>query len=397
MKQGKMDKKIVKYFLLAAVLVLVVTRFSMITAFISKVWGIAFPLVLGAVMAYILNIIMSKLEKYYFPKSQNKIVKRTKRFVCIFLSIFLILLIVFLIFRLIIPELINTITLIREWIPIEFAKLQNVLADHSDQIPELEKWINSLSFNWEGTTQKVFQYLTSGVGGIVGSTITLVGTIGVGITNFVIGLIFAIYILANKEKLQRQLKRITTAYCKPSVVEKVQGVLSVADETFSSFIIGQCTEAVILGILCVLGMKIFQFPYAPMVGTFIGATALIPVVGAYLGAAVGFVMILTVSPIKAVLFIVFIVVLQQLEGNIIYPRVVGSSIGLPGMWVLAAVTIGGGLSGIGGMLLGVPLAATFYKLIKNDVNRKVPDDCGAEIPEDKIVKEEKEESGVEDE
>ncbi len=413
MKQGKMDKKIVKYFLLAAVLVLVVTRFSMITAFVSKVWSIASPLVLGAVMAYILNIIMSKLEKYYFPKSQNKIVKCTKRFVCIFLSIFLILLIIFLIFRLIIPELINTITLIREWIPIEFAKLQNVLAKHSDQIPELEKWINSLSFNWEGTTQKVFQYLTSGVGGIVGSTITLVGTIGMGITNFVIGLIFAIYILANKEKLQRQLKRVTTAYCRPAVVEKVQGVLSVADETFSSFIIGQCTEAVILGILCVLGMKIFQFPYAPMVGTFIGATALIPVVGAYLGAAVGFVMILTVSPVKAVLFIVFIVVLQQLEGNIIYPRVVGSSIGLPGMWVLAAVTIGGGLSGIGGMLLGVPLAATFYKLIKNDVNRKVPGDCKAEackektckeepetieeIPEDKVVEEEQEESGGADE
>lgn len=408
MKQGKMDKKIVKYFLLAAVLVLVVTRFSLLTAFAGKIWSIAFPLVLGAVMAYILNIIMIKLEKYYFPKSQNKIVKATKRFVCIFLSIFLIFLIIFLVFRLVIPELVNTITLIGNWIPVELVKLQDFLAEHSDQIPELEKWINSLQFNWEGTAQKLFQYLTSGVGGIVGSTITLVGTIGVGITNFVIGLIFAIYVLANKEKLKRQITRMAKAYCKPAVINKVQGVLKVADETFSSFIIGQCTEAVILGILCILGMKIFRFPYAPMVGTFIGATALVPIVGAYLGATVGFVMILTVSPIKAVLFIVFIVVLQQLEGNIIYPRVVGSSIGLPGMWVLAAVTIGGGLSGIGGMLLGVPLAATLYKLIKNDVNQKVPDDCGAEeygneqeaiekIPDDKIVEKEKEESGVVDE
>lgn len=408
MKQGKMDKKIVKYFLLAAVLVLVVTRFSLLTTFAAKIWGIAFPLVLGAVMAYILNIIMSKLEKYYFPKSQNKIVNATKRFVCIFLSIFLILVIVFLIFRMVIPELEDTITLLGKWIPIGLARLQDFLADHSDQIPELEKWINSIQFNWEGTAQKLFQYLTSGVGDIVGSTITFVGIVGVGITNFVIGLIFAIYILANKEKLKRQTTRLAAAYCKPAIIEKAQGILKVADETFSSFIIGQCTEAVILGILCVVGMKIFRFPYAPMVGTFIGATALVPVVGAYLGAAVGFVMILTISPVKAVLFIVFIVVLQQLEGNIIYPRVVGSSIGLPGMWVLAAVTIGGGLSGIGGMLLGVPLAATFYKLIKNDVNQKVPDECGSEeseneqeaigkIPDDKIVEEEKQESGVMDE
>lgn len=374
MKQGKMDKKIIKYFLLAAVLVLVVTRFSVLLGFVSKLWSIASPLVLGAVMAYILNIIMRRLEKWYFPKSQNKFVKATKRMVCIFLSIFLIVLIVFLIFRLVIPELVNTITLIGHWIPIELAKFQVFLADNSDQIPELEKWISSLQFDWEGVGQKLVQYLTSGVGGIVGSTITLVGTIGVGIMNFVIGLIFAVYILANKEKLKRQMTKLAMAYCKPVILDKSSKVLKVANETFSSFIVGQCTEAVILGALCIIGMSIFRFPYAPMVGTFIGATALIPVVGAYLGAAVGFLMILTVSPIKAVLFIVFIVVLQQLEGNIIYPRVVGSSIGLPGMWVLAAVTVGGGISGVGGMLVGVPLTATIYKLIRSDVNKRVPDD-----------------------
>lgn len=178
------------------------------------------------------------------------------------------------------------------------------------------------------------------------------------------------------------------------------------DETFSSFIVGQCTEAVILGVLCILGMKLFQFPYAPMVGTFIGATALIPVVGAYLGGAVGFIMILTVSPLKAVLFLVFLVVLQQLEGNIIYPRVVGSSVGLPGMWVLAAVTIGGGISGVAGMLLGVPLAATIYKLIKEDVRRRVPDESGEteedstaapNLEEENRKKETKEEKDREDE
>lgn len=378
MKQGNVDKKIVKYFLLAAVLILAITRFNVLLEFIKRLWGIVFPLVLGGIMAYILNIIMRKLEKYYFPKSRNRLIQKSRRIICIFLSFFLIMLIIFLIFRLVIPELINTITMIGHWIPIELAKLQKFLAGYADQIPQLEKWINSLSFDWEATGQKLLQYLTSGVGGILGSTISLVGTIGVGVTNFVIGLIFAIYILANKEKLKRQVMKVTTAYCKPALVNKALGVLKVANETFSSFIVGQCTEAVILGTLCIIGMKICQFPYAPMIGTFIGATALIPVVGAYLGGAVGFLMILTVSPLKAVLFIVFLVVLQQMEGNIIYPRVVGSSIGLPGMWVLAAVTIGGGVAGVGGMLLGVPLAATVYKLLRIDVNRRIPKKVQAE-------------------
>lgn len=386
MKPEHMDKKIVKYFLLVAVLVLLVTRFDSLLEFIGRLCHIAVPLVMGAVMAYILNIIMRNLEKCYFPNSRKTIVKKSRRMVCIFLSLFLIVLIVFLIFRLVIPELVNTITMIGHWVPIELTRLQEFLAENMDQLPEMEEWISSLKFDWEAIGQKLFQYLTSGVGGILDSTITLVGTIGVGVTNFVIGLIFSIYILANKEKLKRQLMKMAKAYCKPSFMEKATGVLKVANQTFSSFIVGQCTEAVILGTLCIIGMKLFRFPYAPMVGTFIGATALIPVVGAYLGGAVGFLMILTVSPVKAVLFVVFLVVLQQLEGNIIYPRVVGSSIGLPGMWVLAAVTIGGGIAGVGGMLLGVPLAATVYKLLRSDVNKRV-------AASDRIT----EESGVLDE
>lgn len=370
MKQNDVDKRVLKYLLLAAVLVLAVTKFSVLLSFLKKLWGIVFPLTLGVIMAYILNIIMRKLEKWYFPKSQNKIILKTKRAVCIFLSFFLIALIVFLVFRLVIPELLNTITLIGKWIPIELKKLQTLLAEHTDEIPELEQWISSLSFDWEATGQKLLQYLTSGVSGILGSTITLVGTIGVGVANFVIGLIFAFYILANKEKLKRQILKVARAYCKPAAVDKALDVLKVANDTFSSFIVGQCTEAVILGSLCVICMEILRFPYAPMIGTFVGATALIPIVGAYLGGAVGFLMILTSSPLKAVLFVVFLLVLQQVEGNVIYPRVVGSSIGLPGMWVLVAVTIGGGLAGVGGMLIGVPLAATLYKLLRSDVNQR---------------------------
>ena len=373
MGKGKMDKRIIKYFLVAAVLVLAVTRFDKLLGFAGRLWGIVIPLIMGAVMAYVLNLIMKVVEKWYFPKSKSKLVKATRRIVCIFLSIFLILLIGFLIFRLVIPELVDTISMIWRWVPVGLERLQDILANYSDQIPELEKWINSLEFDWNEIGKNLFRYFTSGVSDIVGSTISVVGTIGMGVTNFVIGLIFAIYILANKETFGRQLGKVAAAYCRPVLLNKIKSVIKVANETFSSFIVGQCTEAVILGSLCILGMLIFRFPYAPMVGTFVGATALIPVVGAYLGAVVGFIMILTVSPIKAVLFIVFIIALQQLEGNLIYPKVVGSSIGLPGMWVLAAVTVGGGISGIGGMLIGVPLTATVYKLIRSDVNKRIPD------------------------
>ncbi len=373
MGKGKMDKRIIKYFLVAAVLVLAVTRFDKLLGFAGRLWGIVIPLIMGAVMAYVLNLIMKVVEKWYFPKSKSKLVKATRRIVCIFLSIFLILLIGFFIFRLVIPELVDTISMIWRWVPVGLERLQDILANYSDQIPGLEKWINSLEFDWNEIGKNMFRYFTSGVSDIVGSTISVVGTIGMGVTNFVIGLIFAIYILANKETLGRQLGKVAAAYCRPVLLNKIKSVIKVANETFSSFIVGQCTEAVILGSLCILGMLIFRFPYAPMVGTFVGATALIPVVGAYLGAVVGFIMILTVSPIKAVLFIVFIIALQQLEGNLIYPKVVGSSIGLPGMWVLAAVTVGGGISGIGGMLIGVPLTATVYKLIRSDVNKRIPD------------------------
>ena len=371
MEQEKMDKKIIKYIVLIAVIVLVVLRFDTLLGFMGKLWSIATPLVLGAVMAYVLNIIMKKLEQFFFPKSKQKFVTAIRRPVCIVLSILLIVLVVFLIIRLVVPELVETIRLIGQWIPIGLQKGQEFLLENSDQIPELKKWIASFEFDWESTAQKVIQYLTTGVGGLLGSTLTLVGTIGGGVTNFVIGLIFAIYILASKEKLQNQIARTAKAYSKPELLKKAEKVLKVADETFSSFIVGQCTEAVILGVLCIIGMKLFGFPYAPMVGTFIGATALIPVVGAYIGGAVGFIMILTVSPVKAAFFLLFLVVLQQLEGNIIYPRVVGSSIGLPGMWVLASVTVGAGLGGIIGMLLGVPLAATAYKLLRSDVHQRV--------------------------
>ena len=200
--------------------------------------------------------------------------------------------------------------------------------------------------------------------------VTLVSRTVTTTANLMISFIFSVYILAGRETLGRQLKTLKNHYLKSEWFTGISHVLSVANDCFHRYIVGQCTEAVILGALCTAGMLLFRFPYAAVVGVTVGFTALIPVAGAYIGGAVGFLLILTSSPLKAILFVVYLVILQQLEGNIIYPKVVGTSLGLPGIWVLAAVIIGGGISGIGGMLAGVPLSACLYRLIREDVHRK---------------------------
>lgn len=370
MEQRMSKKSFVLSGIFVTILVLFIKYFNQVVLVAEKLWEVVYPLTLGCVIAYILNIVLKKVEKLYFPKSQKSWVLRSRRIVSIFISIFLILAIVVLIVTLIVPELVNAFLVIGKEIPIVFERLKVFLAEYSKDIPTIEKWINSIHIDWSNMTKKLFDYATSGVGGILNSTFSFVGILTNGIVNFVISLIFAIYILSAKEVLQSQIQRITHVYLKEKQRKTLRKIAKTTDETFSSFIIGQCTEAVVLGVLCTIAMLIFRFPYAPMIGAFIGATALIPVVGAYVGAAVGAFMILTVDPTKALFFILFIVILQQIEGNLIYPKVVGSSIGLPGIWVLASVTVGGGIGGVVGMLIGVPVAATIYKLIGENVREK---------------------------
>ncbi len=366
MQKRRADRAVLIYICLAAVLILGIRYFEEVVGWISRLWNVMFPLIMGLAIAYVLNIILVRVERFYFPGSKNRFINASRRGVGIVVSILLILGIFALVGGLVIPELIKAFGLIGRNVPVFMEDVAVWLEEHSrvDAVKYLE------GLDWDDLAQKAIAAARSGLGSVLGSTISVVGSVVGSVINFFIGLIFGIYILSGKEKLASQLRRILSAYVGRETVEKLRTVYHTADETFSSFIIGQCTEAVILGTLCTVGMLLLRFPYAPMIGAFIGATALIPIVGAYLGAAVGAFMILTVDPIKAVLFVLFIVVLQQLEGNLVYPKVVGSSIGLPGIWVLAAVTVGGGLMGIGGMLLGVPVAATAYKLLGKDVDRR---------------------------
>lgn len=368
-KKG-IDRRIVIYIIITAAAILGVKNFEAIIKAAGIALNVLKPLLLGAVIAYILNIIMKKIERVYFPKSDNRLVKGSRRIVSILLSMFSIVVIFMLIVRLILPEIIDALSIIGNSVPVFLEKLETWIIKNADQFPTLEESLSNIDINWNNMIKNIVSYTTSGFGSLLNSTISIVGVVGSSVINAVVAIIFSIYILVGKEKLSGQMNKLMNTYLKDSAAMKIRGVLSVANESFSSFIVGQVTEAVILGSLCAAGMFILRLPYAPMVGALIGATALIPVAGAYIGGAVGAFLILTVSPVKVIVFLVFLVVLQQLEGNLIYPRVVGASIGLPGIWVLAAVTIGGGILGVGGMLLGVPCAATVYKLIQNDVNKK---------------------------
>ncbi len=344
-----------------------------IVGFASVVFGAAGSLVLGFGIAYVLNILMSFYEKIYFQNSQKKAVAKSRRIVCLLASILTLIAVVALVIGLVLPELASCVRLLAAEVPEavdgavqwleESGLLTSVLSE--DAAAALT------AINWQEKIAQMIRVLAQGVGGVAQVAVNAVSATVSGVAKFAIGFVFAIYLLIGKETLGAQFRRVMDHYFKQSWNEKIRYVAAVFDHSFHNFIVGQCIEAVLLGVLCIVGMSVLRFPYAMMIGTLIGFTALIPIAGAYIGAGVGAFMIMTVSPIQAVGFLIFIVVLQQLEGNLIYPRVVGSSIGLPGVWVLAAVTVGGGISGIPGMLFGVPAAAAVYQLLKQDLNKPV--------------------------
>ena len=335
--------------------------------------GAGFPLLVGAAIAYAVNILMSFYERILLPSAARPRVRLLCRVVCLMLAYASLIAIIFLIVRMIIPELMLSVSLlIEETVPLlrELGILLNQNVNLNQLLASAGISLTDGSINWREVVTDVVNLLVAGLGGVMGSMFTLISAVISTAFTLFISVIFSIYLLLGKERLGRQIDLVLRTYLKRSWHDRLIFFLQTLNTCFHRFVVGQCTEAVILGLLCIAGMTLFRFPYASMVGTLIGFTALIPVAGAYIGAGVGAFMIFTVNPVQALLFLVFIVVLQQLEGNLIYPKVVGSSIGLPGIWVLAAVTVGGGIMGIFGMLLAVPLAATLYQIIRYDVGRR---------------------------
>ena len=347
-------------------LYLCVYYWAKVSRFLSAFLGALSPLLLGLVIAYVLNILMSWYERHYFPKQQKKPwIQKSRTAVCLLAAIITLIAIVALIVGLVVPELVSCVKLLLSEVEPALEKLLE------------SKWVAQLvpadilqkldAIDWSDVIDKGIKMVASGLSSAASALFSTVSSVISSVVNIFLSIIFAVYLLIDRDRLKGQGRRLLDCYLPRRFNQSVTHVLQVTNDCFHRFIVGQCLEAVILGGLCIAGMTVFGFPYAMMIGTLIGFTALIPIAGAYIGAAVGAVMILTVSPVKALLFLVFIIVLQQLEGNLIYPKVVGNSIGLPALWVLAAITVGGSLMGITGMLLGVPIAAALYRLLKENV------------------------------
>ena len=335
---------------------------------IGLILGAAAPLLVGCAAAYVINILMSLYEKLYFPRSKGRAVQKSRRPVCMIAAFFTLIIIVVLMMRIVVPELISCINLLIVEVPRMAQELSGLLLHYG--LISSEAADNLASLKWEGLLSALLQNSSGGLGSTFNFAAQIATSVASSAVTLLIGLIFSIYVLAGKDKLRRQCGRLLRTYLPQPVCLRIHYVLGVADDCFHRYIVGQCLEAVILGTLCAIGMVVCRFPYAAMTGVVIGFTALVPVVGAYLGGAVGFLLILTVSPFQAFLFLIYLVVLQQIEGNVIYPKVVGSSIGLPGIWVLAAVIVGGGIGGIAGVLLGVPVASTLYRLLRRDMQKR---------------------------
>ncbi|MBQ8028824.1 MAG: AI-2E family transporter [Clostridia bacterium] len=336
-----------------------------ISGIIALLISAAAPLVVGFIIAYPVNILLSFYERHFFPKSTKKIVLKMRTGVCLAGAIITLLGIIALIIGLIAPQLANCAKMLYAEIPGVMEYVTKKLNEF-DFVPE--DIINSLSaIDWKSKIGDIAKTVTSGLGSVMDVAVTAVSSVFSTVSNFVLGFIFALYLLLSKNKLTSQLNKLAEHFLPEKVNKNLNYVFSVANDCFHKFIVGQCTEAVILGTLCMIGMLVLRLPYAPMIGALVAFTALIPVVGGFIGAGVGAFLILMESPMKALIFLIFIIILQQLEGDLIYPKVVGQSIGLPGIWVLAAVTVGAGIMGISGMLLGVPIAATAYRIIKREL------------------------------
>ncbi|MCM1375189.1 MAG: AI-2E family transporter [Lachnospiraceae bacterium] len=336
---------------------------------VSGILGTAFasmiPLLGGLATAYVLNILVEFYERHFFPAGKKKVIVKYRRGICIFMAVLSVVLFTAAVILMVVPQLLECVTVLLEKVPGAIEKA--LLAACEAGILTEGTFSVASDTDWQACVNEIANALTGSMGGVMEKGSNLFA----GVFQAFLGVVFALYIVSGKEKLKGQCKRVMSVYLGREQCVKICHILAVLDDCFHKFVVGQCMEAVLLGVLCGAGMWILRFPYALMIGTLVGVTALIPVLGAYIGAAVGAVMMLTISPMKALLFLIYIVILQQLEGNLIYPRVVGSSIGLPGIWVLAAVTIGGGVAGVPGMLAGVPLAAAAYRLLREQVNERV--------------------------
>lgn len=362
-------KKIMLLILYTIVVLALALQFERLLVFIGWCFRLVLPFLLGSAIAFILNVPMRFIE----TRLTDKLIRKQKRALSLTLALLFVLMILGIVFFLVAPQITDTLVGLKDLIPEFFSNLQSMLEKKFGEYPDIVDYINRVNFqiDWKDTFEKIAGFVTTGAGTVLSSTLTAAMSIASAFTTFGIAFIFAIYILLQKENLSRQFKKLFYAYFPERAVNEIIRICRMAEQTFSKFLAGQCTEAVILGAMFFITLSLFRMPYALLIGVLIAFTALIPIFGAFIGCAVGIFLMLMMDPIQALWFTVIFFVLQQLEGNLIYPYVVGNSVGLPSIWVLAAVSIGGSMMGVVGMLIFIPLCSVIYALLREDVNRRL--------------------------
>lgn len=339
---------------------------------VSSIISLFFPFILGGAIAFIINVPMKHVEKHLFKKKKSEKFNKIRRATAVFITIVAFLGVMVFAMWIVIPEIANTVSDISSDLPKMFNRVSDKAMKIADKHPEIEEFVkNEKEINWTDIVDSVIGKLKNGAGTFVSSGIGFVSSIFRIITSFVIGLVFAIYILFEKERLSKQAKQVLYSFFSKKMAERIIRIGNIANQTFSGFLSGQCLEACILGTMFFFSMLILRIPYAMVMGVIISITALIPVVGAFIGCFIGVILILIDSPFKALVFIIMFLVLQMIEENLIYPHVVGNSVGLPSIWVLMAVTLGGDLMGVLGMVIFIPISSILYALFRELVKRRL--------------------------
>lgn len=401
----ELDRKTVRkilFIITFGILLLVcLQRFEAVLSAVGWIFRLLSPFLVGACIAFILNVPMRFIERKLFPPEgwkmrawrrkktplgqpqpeaplppdKNargwKIREKLRRPVSMILAMAAVLGVVVIVLFLIIPELGRTLMTLAERAPAFVSSIQGFLAELTERYPDLYEQVKGIQLDWQEIGTQIGSFLQSWATSILGSTVNIVSSVVSGVINFFLGLFFAMYVLMQKEKLGRQCRRLLYAFLPEKWADRVLSVGELSSRTFSSFLSGQCLEACILGTLFFIAMSIFRFPYALMISVLVAFTALIPIFGAFIGCIIGAFLILMVDPIQAIWFVVMFIIIQQIEGNLIYPHVVGGSIGLPSLWVLVAVTIGGSLMGVAGMLVFIPLCSVLYAILRSVVHTRL--------------------------
>ena len=367
---SKNIKNILLIVFLSSIIILCVFNFTGVFSIFSKIFSYISPIVLALCIAFVLNVPLSALENKVFKfmdNSKHKFVRALKRPICMVLTYLFAFGIILLLVLVIIPDIVDTIIYIAEKLPYFISSARKWLVDILIGFGFKEKDIPIYNIDVSSFTSAIKNWISSYSGKIVGDAFTITTSFVGGIFDAIFSIVISVYVLAQKEKIGNFVKRVINTFIPQKTANGIYHVSKQASDSFSRFIGGQLTESVILGVLCYIGMLIFRFPNAPIISVLICVTSLVPVVGSLIGVAIGALLILITNPIKSLFFILFIIILQQLEGNIIYPRVVGKAVGLPAIIVISSVLVGGNIGGILGALIGVPVSAVIYTLLKEKI------------------------------